>query len=224
MANRPLSQWTALLGAGAMLISGISHASQPVQAPVAEQIPYTVKSANGDRVDPYYWMRDDKRQDPKVLAHLQAENAYYQQYADKYQDLTNKLTDEIIGRIKQDDSSVPAKKGDYSFYTRYETGQQYPVYLRKALKTGEEQVILDVNKMAAGKDFYQVGNYAVSPDNNLVAYAEDTNGRRQYTVRVRDLRTGKDLPDVLTGVEASLAWSSDRQAFVFILKKINKHY
>ena len=72
MANRPLSQWTALLGAGAMLISGISHASQPVQAPVAEQIPYTVKSANGDRVDPYYWMRDDKRQDPKVLAHLQA--------------------------------------------------------------------------------------------------------------------------------------------------------
>ena len=218
MANRPLSQWTALLGAGAMLISGISQAGQPLQAPVAEQIPYTVKSANGDRVDPYYWMRDDKRQDPKVLAHLQAENAYYQQYADKYQDLTNKLTDEIIGRIKQDDSSVPAKKGDYSFYTRYETGQQYPVYLRKVLKTGEEQVLLDVNKMAAGKDFYQIGNYAVSPDNNLVAYAEDTNGRRQYTVRVRDLRTGKDLPDVLTGVEASLAWSSDSKHLFYIEK------
>ena len=218
MANRPISPWTALLGAGAMLISGISQAIEPLQAPVAEQIPYTVKSPNGDRVDPYYWMRDDKRQDPKILAHLQAENAYYQQYADKYQALTKTLTDEIIGRIKQDDSSVPAKKGDYSFYTRFETGQQYPIYLRKLLKTGEEQVILDVNKMAAGKDFYQIGNYAISPDQNLVAYAEDTNGRRQYTVRIRDLRTGKDLPDVLTGVEASLAWSSDSKHLFYIEK------
>lgn len=218
MAKRPTTQWKALLGAGAMMISGLSQAQPAVQAPVAEQIPYTVKSANGDRVDPYYWMRDDKRQDPKVLAHLNAENAYYQQYADKYQDLTNTLTDEIIGRVKQDDSSVPAKKGDYSFYTRYETGQQYPVYLRKVLKTGEEQVMLDVNKMAAGKDFYQVGNYAVSPDQKLLAYAEDTNGRRQYTVRIRDLSTGKDLPDSISGVEASLAWSSDSKHLFYIEK------
>ncbi len=169
MAKKTNLPWATLLGASAVLISGLSQASQPVQAPVAAQVPYTVKSPHGDRVDPYYWMRDDKRQDPKVLAHLQAENAYYQQYAGKYQDLTKTLTDEIIGRVKQDDSSVPAKKGDYSFYTRFETGQQYPIYLRKVLKTGEEQVLLDVNKMAAGKDFYQIGNYAVSPDQKLLA-------------------------------------------------------
>ncbi len=231
MPKNIFSRWPACAGVGVLLVSGWTQAAAPVQAPVAEQRPYTVTSPNGDRVDPYYWLRDDKRQDPKVLGYLQAENAYYQQYADQYQTLTKTLTDEIIGRIKQDDSTVPAVKGDYAYYTRFETGQQYPIYLRKSVKTGQEQVLLDVNQMALGKDFYQIGHYAVSPDQQLLAYAEDTNGRRQYTVKIRDLRTGKDLADQITGVEASLAWSADSKHLFYIGKdpqtllgnKIHRH-
>ena len=207
------------LSCSILMLSSVQLVAAPqAAAPVAEMKPYTVKSAHGDRQDPYYWLRDDKREAPEVLAYLNAENKYYHQYADQYKDLSKKLADEIIGRIKQDDSTVPAVKGDYSYYSRFETGQQYPIYARKPAKGGAEQIMLDVNKMAAGKDFYQIGNYAVSPDQKLLAYAEDTNGRRQYTVRIRDLTTGKDLPDIISGVEASLAWSSDSKHLFYIEK------
>lgn len=207
----------SLMVAGAALFAGAMPAFAAV-APIAEQIPYTVKSPHGDRQDPYYWLRDDKRQDAKVLAYLNAENAYYQQYADRYQQLGKTLTAEIIGRVKQDDSSVPATKGAYSYYSRFDKGAQYPVYLRKEVKTGKEQVLLDVNQLAKGQSFYQVANYQVSPDNQLIAYAEDTSGRRQYKVRIREIATGKELPDVLTGVEPSLAWSADSKHLFFIEK------
>ncbi|HCU64520.1 MAG TPA: oligopeptidase B [Rheinheimera sp.] len=187
-------------------------------APVAAQKPYVVKSPNGDRVDPYYWLRDDKRQAPEVLSYLNAENKYYQDYAAKYAELNKQLSAEIIGRVKQDDSAVPAIKGDYSYYSRFETGKQYPIYARKPKAGGAEQIMLDVNKMAEGKDFYQVSNYQVSPNQQLLAYAEDTTGRRNYTLKIRDLRTGQDLPDTLTGMDASLAWSADSQSLFYIEK------
>lgn len=199
----------------ALISSGLTHAAQPA-APVAVQQPYTVKSPNGDRQDPFYWLRDDSRTSPTVLDYLQQENDYFAAYASKYQLLTSKLTDEIIGRIKQDDSSVPYNKGDYSYYRRFETGQEYPVYARKSLKDGTEQIMLDVNKLAQDKDFYQVANWQVSPDQNLLAYMEDTNGRRQYTLKVRDLRTGQDLPDQLTGLSGSLAWAQDNKTLYVI--------
>lgn len=183
--------------------------NQPQQAPVAKKQDYTVTSPNGDRNDPYYWLRDDERKAPDVISYLEAENAYYQQYSSSYSALTAKLEQEIIGRIKQDDSSVPYVKGDYSYYTRFETGKEYPIYARKPVKGGAEQILLDVNQMAAGKDFYQIANLRVSPDQNLVAYMEDLNGRRQYTLKIRDLRTGKELPDQMTGLSAAIAWSAD---------------
>lgn len=181
----------------------------PLIPPVAVQQPYTVTSPHGDRQDPYYWLRDDTRSSPTVLDYLYRENAYADQYAVGYQALTDKLTNEIIGRIKQDDSSVPYTKGDYSYYSRVEAGKEYPIYLRKALKDGTEQVLLDVNELAKGKSYYAVANWKVSPDQNLLAYMEDDSGRRQYTLKVRDLRTGQDLPDVLTGLSASIAWAKD---------------
>lgn len=212
-----MASFSTSICAGALLVAGAVPAMAS-DAPVAAQVPYTVKSPHGDRVDPYYWLRDDKRQDPKVLAYLNAENAYYQQYADRYQQLGKTLSAEIIGRIKQDDSTVPAVKGDYSYYTRFDKGAQYPVHLRKHLKTGTEEVLLDVNQLAKGQQFYQVANFKVSPDNKLIAYAEDTSGRRQYKVKVREIATGKELPDVLTGVEASLAWAADSKHLFFIEK------
>lgn len=208
-----------ILGYGvAMLTSLHIMAAMPSSAPVAPVKPYIVKSENGDRQDPYYWLRDDKRQAPEVLAYLNAENQYYQQYADQYKSLSKSLADEIIGRVKQDDSTVPVVKGDYSYYTRYEQGKEYPIYARKPKAGGAEQVMLDVNSMAEDKDFYQIGNYQVSPNQQLLAYAEDTTGRRNYNLKVRDLRTGKDLTTAITGAEASIAWSADNSQLFYIEK------
>lgn len=197
-------------------ISSFWLTAAELTAPIAVQQPYTVTSPNGDRQDPYYWLRDDSRTSPTVLDYLQRENDYFAQYSAGYQALTDKLTDEIIGRIKQDDSSVPYNKGDYSYYTRFDAGKEYPIYLRKSLKDGTEQVMLDVNVLAAGKDFYQVANMHVSPDQNLLAYVDDTNGRRQYTLKIRDLRTGKDLPDQLTGLSSSIAWAKDSKTLYVV--------
>lgn len=203
-----------LLGACCVASSWLCAAE--LVAPIAVQQPYTVKSPNGNRQDPYYWLRDDTRTSPTVLDYLQRENDYFGQYSSAYQDLTDKLTAEIIGRIKQDDSSVPYNKGDYSYYSRFESGKEYPIYVRKALKDGTEQVLLDVNVLAKGKDFYQVANMQVSPDQQLLAYLEDTNGRRQYTLKVRDLRTGQDLPDQLTGLSGSIAWAKDNKTLYVV--------
>jgi len=220
------------LCSGIVVIGAMQMAWAETAAPVAAQKPYLVKSPNGDRTDPYYWLRDDKRQAPEVLSYLNAENQYYQQYAAKYPELNKQLVDEIIGRVQQDDSTVPAVKGDYAYYRRFEAGKQYPIIARKPKAGGNEQIMLDVNKMAEGKDFYQISNYQVSPNQQLIAYAEDTSGRRNYTLKIRDLRTGKDLPDMLVDMDASIAWSADSKSLFYIEKdkqtllgnKVKRHH
>jgi len=203
-----------LLGLSCLSVSGQSAAE--LNAPVAVKQPYTVTSPNGNRADPYYWLRDDSRTSATVLDYLYRENDYFTQYSTKYQGLTDKLNAEIVARIKQDDSSVPYTKGDYSYYNRYEEGKEYPVYLRKSVKDGKEYVVLDVNQLAQGKDFYQVANMQVSPDQNLLAYMEDGSGRRQYTLKVRDLRSGRDLTDQLTGLSGSIAWAADSKTLYLV--------
>ncbi|OCW97233.1 S9 family peptidase [Alishewanella sp. HH-ZS] len=208
--KQPLLWFVAILSVPVMASSAVL-----TEAPRAAKVDFQVVSPHGTRNDPYYWLRDDTRSDPKVLAYLEQENAWCRQYSAGYQQLTTQLTEEIIGRVKQDDSSVPYRKGDYLYYSRYETGKEYPIYARKAASGGAEQVLLDVNQLADGKDFYQVANLAISPDQQLLAYMEDLNGRRQYTLRVRDLRTGKELTDSLSGLSAAIAWSADsKQLFV----------
>lgn len=208
--KQPLLWFVAILSVPVMASSAVL-----TEAPRAAKVDFQVVSPHGTRNDPYYWLRDDSRSDPKVLAYLEQENTWYRQYSAGYQQLTTQLTEEIIGRVKQDDSSVPYRKGDYLYYSRYETGKEYPIYARKAATGGAEQVLLDVNQLAEGKDFYQVANLAISPDQQLLAYMEDLNGRRQYTLRVRDLRTGKELTDSLSGLSAAIAWSADsKQLFV----------
>ena len=208
--KQPLLWFVAILSVPVMASSTVL-----TEAPRAAKVDFQVVSPHGTRNDPYYWLRDDSRSDPKVLAYLEQENTWYRQYSAGYQQLTTQLTEEIIGRVKQDDSSVPYRKGDYLYYSRYETGKEYPIYARKAATGGAEQVLLDVNQLAEGKDFYQVANLAISPDQQLLAYMEDLNGRRQYTLRVRDLRTGKELTDSLSGLSAAIAWSADsKQLFV----------
>jgi oligopeptidase B len=187
--------------------------------PVAAVKPFTVESPHGKRVDNYYWLRDDSRQSTDVLAYLAAENAYKDAMLAHTRPLQEKIYREIVGRIKQDDSSVPFRKRGWWYYTRYDAGQEYPIYARReGSLQAPEQVMLDANQLARGHDFYDIGERAVSPDNRVLAYVEDTVGRRQYTLRFKNLVTGQTLPDSVENVEASLAWAADSRTILYIEK------
>lgn len=185
--------------------------------PDALEKDFIVESPVGDRVDTYYWLRDDERKDPEVLAYLEAENDYYDAYRESYQQLEQTLTEEIIGRIKQEDQSVPYVKGDYEYYTRYEEGQEYPIYARKPVAGGDEQILLNVNKLAEGHDYFNVANLTVSPNQNLLAYMVDTSGRRQYELWVKNLTSGDMNAQGLTGLSSSIAWAADNET-LFVIK------
>ena len=194
-------------------------ATAPDGAPLAEQRPFMVTSPFGARPDPWYWLRDDKRQDPDMLAYLEAENAYLAKVMAPHRALEEKLYGEIVGRIKQDDSTVPQRRHGYWYYTRYEPGKEYPILARKrGSLDAPEQIILDGNERAQGHEFYSVANLEVSPDGRWAAIAEDTVGRRQYTLRIRDLQTGAWLPTVIENAEASLAWADDDTTLLYIRK------
>ena len=187
------------------------------QPPVASVHPFEVQSANGVRIDNYYWLRDDTRTRPEVLNYLKAENAYYAQMTAHTKALEDALYNEIIGRIKQDDATVPAKYKHYFYYTRYEQGQEYPVYARRKGSTeAPEQVMIDGNANAQGHDFYQVGGQEISPNEQMLAYAEDTVGRRQFTIHVKDLATGKVLPDQIENTPAAMAWADDNKTLFYV--------
>lgn len=185
--------------------------------PVAAVHPYEVQSPNGVRVDNYYWLRDDTRGKPEMLAYLKAENAYYAAMTAHTKALEDTLYNEIIGRIKQDDSTVPAKYKHYWYYTRFEQGQEYPVYARRSGSAeGPEQVMLDGNALARGHGFYQIAGVEVSPSEQLLAWGEDVTGRRQFTIHFKDLATGRVLPDELKDTPASLAWADDNKTVFYV--------
>jgi len=193
-------------------------AAAPVP-PVAEVRPFQVPSPNGTRTDEYYWLRDDTRSDPAVLAYLDAENAYYAAMTARTKPLDDRVYNEIVARIQQDDSSVPYRKRGYWYYTRYESGKEHPVYARRTgTMEAPEQVMLDANVLGQGHGFYVVGELAVAPNDRLLAWVDDTVGRRQYTLRFKDLETGRTLPDAIPNVEASLAWSADSGSVLYIEK------
>jgi oligopeptidase B len=188
-------------------------------APRAARRPHAVESPFGTRVDPYYWLRDDARTDPQVLGYLAAENAYRDARLGHLAPLEDRLYREIIGRIRQDDSTVPARRNGYWYYVRYETGREYPIHARRADAAGApEEILLDENLAAEGQEYYQAAGLEVSLDNRLLAFAEDTVGRRQHVVRFRDLATGELLPDRLENAEADLAWANDGRTLLYVEK------
>ncbi len=185
--------------------------------PTAEKRPYDVPSPNGSRSDEYYWLRDDTRQDPDMLAYPEAENEYRDAVLASVRGLQDRLFDEIVGRMQKDDTTVPYRYRGHYYYTRYEEGLEYPIYCRRSGSLdAEEEVLLDVNAMAKGKDYYQVGGNTISPDGNLLAFGVDEVGRRQYTIRIKDLRTGEILSDAMTGTSASMAWADDNQTLFYV--------
>ena len=150
--------------------------------PVAPRRQYLV-SAHGDTwADPWFWLRE--QDDPATMEYLHAENAYTDAFLDPLKSLQDTVYEEIRGRIKEDDNTVPEKEGDYYYYVRYEEGGQYPIYCRKhGSEDGAEEILLDVNALAEGHDYTRVGTFENSPDHRLIAYGVDHDGSEQYTIR-----------------------------------------
>lgn len=194
--------------------------SEQSNPPIAEQRPHEVASPHGTRSDPYYWLRDDARANPAVLAHLVAENAYVNAVLAPVAALEQQLFNELRARIQEDDSSVPTFDRGYWYYARFAAGKQYPIHVRRAgnsdAPTGEEEVLLDGNQLAIGHAFYKLENYEISPDGRLLAWVEDTVGRNQFVLRVRELATGAMLPDTASNITGGLAWSADSATVFYV--------
>jgi oligopeptidase B len=210
----------ALAAAGlALFVSGQALGADAPKPPVVAKKPYEVKAPAGSREDEYYWLRDDTRKNADMLADLKAENAYADAVLAPTKPLQEKLYGEIVGRIKQDDSSVPYRLRGYWYYTRFETGKDYPISARrKGDMTAPEEIMLDEPAMAAGSGFFQVGAAEVSQDNRLLAFAEDKVGRRQYVLRFKDLTTGQMLADEVPNVEADMVWANDNKTVFYVDK------
>jgi oligopeptidase B len=185
--------------------------------PVAAVHPFAVESPNGARNDDYYWLRDDKRQNPEMLAYLAAENAYTDAQMAHTKPMQELLYQELAGRIKQDDATVPVRRDGYWYYTRFAEGKEYPIYARrKGSPTAPEQVMLDGNAMAAGQSYFQIASPAVTQDGRILAYGEDLVGRRQYVLKFKNLESGETLADAIPNVSASFAWANDGRTVLYV--------
>ncbi|PZO63977.1 MAG: oligopeptidase B [Pseudoxanthomonas suwonensis] len=226
---------TSLLLAIALVMSSSVHAARPLPPPPdVAQRPHTVKAPHGaERQDPYYWLRDDTREAKEMLDYLQAENAYADVVMAPLKPVEDRIYDEIVARIKQDDASVPYRDRGWWYYSRFEQGKDYPIHARrkdgpgvdavsiqKANAAGEfaaEQVLLDVNQLAEGHDYYAASPVAITQDGKRMVWADDTNGRRQYTLRFRDLESGQDLPGSIPGTSGDAVWADDGKTLFYVV-------
>ncbi len=188
---------------------------EKTQKPAAATvIPHELGHGGHVRIDNYYWLRE--RDNPETVAYLEAENQHTKEAMAHVQPLEEALFEEIKGRIKQTDMSVPYRRDDYYYYTRYQEGQEYPLYARKRQSLeNPEELMLDVNVLAEGHEFFSVGRLAVSFGQDLVAYAEDAQGRRIYTIRFKNLATGETLPDVIPEVTSNMTWANDNRTLFY---------
>ncbi len=174
--------------------------------------------------DPYHWLKDEgypKVDDADVLAYLGKENAYFDSKMAAQKPMVDQLFTEMKARIKEDDSSVPQKDGEWIYWSKFDEGAQYRKHYRKPASGGADQLIFDENAMAKGKDYFRLGELEVSPDGKLLAYAFDNNGSERFEARVRDLSTGTELSDVIPGTLSSIVWASDSKGFVYGLANEN---
>jgi oligopeptidase B len=187
-------------------------AQTDMKPPIAKKETKITKIHGYELRDDYAWLRDrNKEKNPEIIKYLEAENAYTEAYMKPHEAFIENLYKEMLGRIKQDDSSVPYKKGDYWYFSKTEEGKQYPVFLRSKTKDGKNpEVLLDQNEMAKGFKFFSIGEFDVSDDGNILAFSTDKTGYRQYTLQFKDLRTGKIFPEKIERV-TSAAWANDNK-------------
>lgn len=203
-------------------------AEKDIQPPDPEEIPYELASHGTKRVDNYYWMKlsEEQKNAPvkdeqttKVLNYLEAENDYLKAMMEHTEPLQEKLYKEMVGRIKQDDESVPYLDNGYWYYTRFEKQKEYPIYCRrKGTLRAPEEILLNVNELADGYAYFNVRGLKVSEDNNLLAYGVDTVSRRRYTLYLKDLRTGKIVDRPVPNTEGYVAWANDNKTFFYTMK------
>jgi len=188
-----------------------------VKPPIAKKKPVKLVKHGDLRVDNYYWLKE--RENPEVIDYLNRENEYYNEVASSYAKLENTLFEELKSRIKEDDESVPYYENGYYYQTKYSKGKEYPVYYRrKGSLEAKEEVLFDENKMAKGHSFYQLKGIEISPDNHFAVFGEDTKGRRQYILKIKDLRTGEILKDVIENTTGSAVWANDNKTLFYTRK------
>jgi len=202
--------------------------NKKVKTPKAEIQAKSLTIHNSTRIDNYFWMRltDEQKiaknkdvQTQKVEAYLNSENEYFNQVTASTNNFQKELFEEMKGRIKEDDTSVPYFRNQYFYITRFEKGSQYPIYSRKKENLeANEEILFNVNEEAKGHEYFQLGGLNVSSDNNLVAFATDTVSRRQYTIQIKNLETGKILSDKIENTTGGSVWSNDNKTLFYTKK------
>ncbi|MEC8208655.1 MAG: oligopeptidase B, partial [Pseudomonadota bacterium] len=187
--------------------------------PVAKKQPQQLTTHQLTRTDNYYWMRDDERENEDVLAHLNAENDYCDKQLADIKPLREQLFNELKDRIVKDDNTVPVKDGQYWYHSEVRGDDEYARHYRSSsIEARDKHLLLDVNQLAGDYEFYELGEVAISPDEQLLAYSEDTEGRRIYTVRFKNIANGEMFSDVIENTEGQVVWANDSKT-VFYVKK-----
>lgn len=187
------------------------------QPPIAKKELKTLISHDDERQDQYFWLND--REDQDVIDYLNAENEYYEAMTSKYKNFENSLFEEMKSRIREDDESVPYKYNGYWYIVKYETGKDYPIYLRKKdTLEHPDEILFDCNVMAQGHDYFKLVGLSVSPDNSMIAFGIDTVGRRNYTLQIKSLVTHDLLSDVIENTTGSATWANDNRTMFYTVK------
>ncbi|UCC85396.1 MAG: S9 family peptidase [Gemmatimonadota bacterium] len=206
--------FVTVLCLGTVATAQATAQQEEVTPPAAKVVPHELEMHGHVRIDNYYWLRE--RENPEVIAYLEAENAYTEAVMAHTEGLQEALFDEIVGRIKQTDLSVPYFRDGYYYYTRTEEGKDYPIYARKpGSLDAEEEILIDVNELAEGHGFTSVSFPAVSSDGNIIAFAHDTVGRRFYNIRFKNLGTGEYLEDEIPNVTSNITWANDNRTVFY---------
>ena len=188
--------------------------SENIQPPVAKIIPKTLENLGNIRTDNYFWMND--RENPEVIDYLNKENEYYHKMTEHTKDFQKELFEEMKGRIKEDDESVPYLYNGYYYITRFEKGKDYPIYSRKKESlSAKEEIMFDCNNMASGQSYFQLGGLSISPDNKLAVFSFDTVGRRIYTIQIKSLETNEILEDKIEKVTGTAVWANDNKTIFY---------
>ncbi|RZK12399.1 MAG: S9 family peptidase [Flavobacterium sp.] len=191
--------------------------TENIQAPVAKIIPKTLEKHGDVRTDNYYWLND--RENPEVIDYLNKENDYYNKMTAHTKEFQKELYEEMKGRIKEDDQSVPYLYNGYYYITRFETGKDYPIHSRKkGSLEAKEEIMFDCNEMAKGKPYFQLSGLSISPDNKFATFTLDVVGRRIYTLYIKNLETGEILKDKIDNTSGGGTWANDSKTFFYTKK------
>ena len=214
MKNTLVFHFVCVIFASSFTTIKAQSMSHTIAAPVAKILPKQLKKHNQVRTDNYFWLND--RENPEVIDYLNQENAYYDAMTAHTKDFQKALFEEMKGRIKEDDQSVPYLYNGYYYITRYEKGQDYPIYSRKkGSLDAKEEILFDCNELAKGHTFFQLGGLSVSPDNRFASFGVDTVGRRIYTIQIKNLETNEVLSDVIENATGGSVWANDNHTLFY---------